>query len=144
MVSWAYCLWLWKISGDIAFEGWVFWKFIPLARFRLISKRSWYARAWARFYGFALFTTIIHRDQIGEWDDAHVEVTLVHEVRHCQQNIILGCLHWVLYVLDFARLFIFTKHSPYYENWFERDARRYVMLWKKHGKPKLFNKGERY
>lgn len=142
-ISWIYILWLWLVSDDIKFEGWIYWKFIPVARFRLISTKSWYAKLWQKFYGFALFLIIIHRDEKGKFDDAWVEKTIVHEMRHVFITLIGGLLSWIAYGLNFIFLAIFTKRNPYKDNWFERDACRSADTWEAEGRPKIFTFGKR-
>jgi len=144
LISWIYILWLWLVSHDIKFEGWVRWRFIiPVARFRLISTKSWYAKLWQKFYGFALLLAMIHRDEKGTFDDAWVEKTIVHEMRHVLITLIGGLLSWIAYGLHFAFLAIFTDRDPYKDNWFERDARRSADAWEAKGRPRIFTFGER-
>lgn len=142
--SWLYVLWLWKISGDIKFEGWVRWRFIiPVARFRLISKKSWYAQLWQKFYGVGLFLAMIHRDEVGEYDDEHVEKTIVHEMRHVFIFLIGGLLSLVLYGLIFLALKLFTSKDPYWNHPYEVDARKTADRWEAQGRPRIFTFGER-
>jgi len=51
--------------------------------------------------------------------------TLAHEKRHCYQQYVLGVLFYPVYILDSVLIWLFQpeKHS-YYDNWFERDARK--------------------
>lgn len=144
VLSWSYVLWLWLVSGDVYLEGWIKWKFpIPTARFRLISTKSWYAKAWSKFYGFALFLAIIHRDQKGQWDDEWVQKTIVHEMRHVKITVWFGLLSWIAYGLHFVFLKLFTSKDPYHDNWFEIDARRAADMWEQNGRPPIYNFGER-
>lgn len=145
IISWIYVLWLWHISGDIKFEGWVRWRFfIPIARFRLISTKSWYAKLWAKFYGFGgLLLIMIHRDEAGEDDDEFVEETIVHEVRHVFQVLILGTMFWILFGIIFIIIKVFTKKNPYYNHPFEIDARAATQRWIDRGRPKIFTFGKR-
>lgn len=143
-ISMIYGLWLWKVSHDITYEGYILWRGVfPAFRFRLISQKSWYARAWARWYGCALFMLIIHKDEKGEHDDRMVEKVIVHEMRHVAQEFVLGILQWILYGLHYAYLAIFTDKNPYRENWFERDARAATARWVLKGRPRIFNFGRR-
>jgi hypothetical protein len=145
IISWIYVGWLWKVSGDVSFEGWIyFWKVIPVARFRLISKKSWYAKMWKQWYGFALMLVMIHRDEKGKQDDEFAEEVIVHELRHNKQCLVLGLLHWILYGLDNVRLRIFTKKDAYADNWFERDAEKAARNWIYNGRPKVYGLGKRY
>jgi len=144
IITWIYLLWLWKVSGDIKFEGWVRWRFIvPIARFRLISTKSWYAKLWKRFYGFGLFLAIIHRDEKGIYDDAWVEKTIVHEIRHVSVALILGLLMWISYGLIFLTLKIFTNKDAYRDNPYEIDARKAADRWEGKGRPRIYTFGER-
>ena len=143
VVTWIYVLWLWCISGDIKLEGWVLWaKVVPVARFRLISRRSWYARAWQGWYGFAMMLVIIHRDEKGALDDACVEKTIVHEMRHITQIMCLGLLHWVLYGAHTGYLMA-SGNPPHAFNWFECDARVYANRWDSAGRPRKYRFGRR-
>lgn len=142
--SWLFVLWLWKVSGDIKFEGWVRWLFIvPVARFRLISTKSWYARLWKKFYGLSLFLMMIHRDEKGDYDDEWVEKTIVHEMRHILVFLIGGLLVFIGYGLIFVFLKLFTRKDPYYDHPYEVDARRAADKWEAKGRPRIYNFGER-
>ena len=127
-----YCLWLRFISHDVTFEGWIIWRgFFPIARWRLISKKSWFARMWDRFYGHGLLGHIIHRDEPGKQDDKFVEITIVHEVRHTVQQLILGSIFYIIYGIDFL-------FNGYQNVWFEKDARNAAEKWVKKGRPRIF------
>ena len=144
LISWVYLGWLWKVSGDVKFEGWVFWRgWLPIARFRLISTKSWYAKLWNKWYGFSFGFTMIHRDVKGTRDDLWVEKTIVHEARHAFQQLALGMIQWLAYALDNLRIRIFTKLDPYKDNWFECDARRAADKWEAAGRPRIYSFGER-
>jgi hypothetical protein len=125
-----YVLWLRYVSRDIVFVSCMRAGVIPALRWRLVSKRSWYAKAWQDWYGVGLFCQIIHRDEADTDDDAYVAETIHHEMRHVLQWVILGLLFPVLYVLHFAWLLVVEslkaapERHPYLDNWFERDARR--------------------
>lgn len=143
VVTWLYVGWLWLLSGDIKLVGWVLWaKAIPVARFRLISRRSWYAQAWQGWYGFAMMLAIIHRDEKGSLDDDQVEVTIVHEMRHIAQIMVLGLLHWILYAAHTGYLMARGK-PPHAYNWFENDARAAAARWIEKGRPRTYKFGKR-
>lgn len=145
VISMTYALTLWLISKDISYEGYILWRgWLPAFRFRVLPTRSWYVRLWERWYGQALFMVIVHRDELGPQDDRFVEKTIVHEVRHIQQQWLLGLVQWVLYGLHYACLAIFTNKNPYRQNCFERDARAYAGAWVMKGRPHLFDMGKRY
>lgn len=141
-LSWAYCgalVW----SGDIQLEGWIWWRgWFPVARFRLISRKSWFARAWERWYGHALLGSMIHRDEKGDFDDWLVDETIVHELRHNVQQLILGLLFYALYGAQFV-IQEARRKSGYRDNWFEVNARAAASAWGKAGRKRIFNFGER-
>ena len=144
IVSWAYVGWLWKVSGDVTFEGLIYWHgWLPIGRFRLISTKSWYAKLWAGWYGFSLGFNMIHRDVRGTRDDFFVEETIVHEARHAFQQLALGVLLWVIYGLDNLRIRLFTDGDPYWDCWAERDARAATERWVEKGRPRIYDFGER-
>ena len=73
-----YALWLAKVSKDTVFEGWIWWRgFVPFARWRLVSKKSWFAKLWDGFYGHGLLGHMIHKDAPGKLDDLVVEETIM-------------------------------------------------------------------
>jgi len=129
IACWTYVLWLRFVTNDVAFVGWERVWFLPVARWKLVSKYSWYAKAWQDWYGVGMFMNIIHRDEDSTDDDVYVQETVTHELRHCLQWFI-GLLQPILYVGHFLYLLIVeslkkepTRH-PYLDNWFERDARK--------------------
>lgn len=70
--------------------------------------------------GFAVGSVIfLHND----W--AHYSKGIIHENRHVLQQMVFGVFQPILYILSsiFIWCFIWNKHS-YYDNPFERDARR--------------------
>jgi hypothetical protein len=142
LVSWGYAAWLWRVSRDIRLEGWGWWGPLPVARFRLISRKSWYGRLWRRFYGAALLGVMIVRDERGAHDDVFVDSTLVHEMRHVQQAAVLGALQPLLYCAHMLWLWG-RRQDPYRDNWFERDARAAELRWELAGRPRLPWFGER-
>ena len=145
LVSWLYCGWLWLLSKDVKFEGWLFWKgWFPVARFRLISKKSWYAQLWQNWYGYAMFGVMIHRDNKGEQDDAFVEQTIIHELRHNTQMLVIGMYHWLAYAAENLRIRLFTDKDPYWDNWFEKDARAATQRWIAAGRPPRYRLGKRH
>lgn len=144
VVSVLFMGWLLFLSHDLKFEGYVWlWRFIPVFRFRLISRKSWYARAWEGLYGQAMWMSIIHKDAPGALDDESVENVIVHEMRHVVVGMVLGIFQWVTYGLDYVRLWTFTDRHPYRDNIHEIDAREAVHRWVKAGRPRTFNFGRR-
>ncbi len=141
-LGWVYCsILIW--SGDLRIEGWLFWGgWFPVARTRLISKKSWFARAWQKWYGQSWLGIIIHRDEKGAYDDKFVEETIVHEMWHNSQQLKLGLLFFVLYGGDFARLEMIGR-SGYFDNWAEVGARRRTKRWIVAGRPPIYNFGTR-
>ena len=59
--------------------------------------------------------------------DGTVITVLLHELRHVQQQCWLGILMPLAYVVSSIAIWLYghDKHA-YYDNWFERDARRYA------------------
>jgi len=145
VVSWAYVLWLWLVSKDVKIEGWVIWRrMVPIARFRLVSTKSWYAKAWQNWYGFALLFAMIHRDEKGMKDDKGVEEVIVHETHHVVSQILpLGMMFWVLYLAHSMYLATMTTRHPYQNNIFEVAAYRAARVWVNNGRPKILNFGPR-
>lgn len=146
IISWLAVLWLWFVSKDIKFEGWVTWRsIIKIARFRLISKHSWYAKLWDKWYGLSLFLIIVHRDEVGDHDDMFVEQMLIHELQHIIQLLSLGCLFWIIYVVHSAYLKVMTSKDPYKYNLFEVAAVRAETKWMANGRPRIIHvSGARY
>ena len=140
--SWAYCgILLW--AGDLRLEGWVKWRgWFPVARFRLISTKSWFARAWQNWYGHALLGCMIHRDEKGEFDNEFVEEVIVHELRHNVQQLILGLVFYLAYGVASLVALIRGKNG-YLDNWFEVDARAAASAWVNAGRKRIFNFGKR-
>lgn len=145
-LSWIYICWLWFVSKDIKFDGWsVYRKFLPIARFRLTSTKSWYARAWNNWYGFSMFMAMLHRDEESTDDDELVMQTIVHETHHIVFQLMpLGALFWVIYLLDTAYLKLFTNKDPYLNNTFEVGAQVATMNWLKMGRPPIVTFGKRH
>lgn len=132
-----------QITGDVKYEGTIWWRgFWPVQRFRLTSKRSWFARAWEGIYGHGLLGAMIHKDEKGAHDDAWVEKTIVHELRHHVQQVVLGAVFYLLYGLSFV-IEVLRGNKGYWDNWFEKDARAAADRWVKRGRPRIFNFGER-
>jgi hypothetical protein len=125
------------VTKDVKFEGWIFWRgFFPVARYRIISKLSWFGRAWSKWYGHGMLGCIIHRDEVGSYDDKLVEETIVHEIRHHVQQLVLGLIFYLVYGFDLLM-------NGYWDVWFEKDARRAEENWKKAGRPLIFKFGKR-
>lgn len=145
VISWIYVLWLWLISKDIKFEGWVIWrKIVPIARFRLISTKSWYAKLWKKWYGFAMMLAMIHRDEKGPEDDLAVERVIVHETHHVVAQILpMGVLFWIVYLAHSWILSLFTDLNSYRNNIFEVRANAATLRWMRKGRPKVLNFGTR-
>jgi hypothetical protein len=84
---------------------------------------SWYSRAWKDWVGWSGPCVVIVRPG---YEDS---TTMAHELRHCQQQLVFGVLHYPIYGLCSAALWVVStlfnldKHA-YLDNPFERDARR--------------------
>ena len=144
VISWGYLLWLAHLSHDITFEGILWWRgFIPVARYRLISRRSWYGQMWERWRGCGLFLAMIVKDNEGTHDDQAVEDTIVHELRHVVQVLLFGILQPLSYLGHYGYLKAFTSLDPYFANVWERDARASAQRWIDRGRPSIYNLGTR-
>lgn len=140
--SWLIYGWL-TLSGDIKLEGWIWWRgWFPVARFRLISTKSWFARLWDRWYGHAMFGGMIHRDEVGMHDDRWVETTIVHELQHNLQALCFGLLQGVAYGIHYVWLEAHGQDG-YWLNVMEVDARKAADRWVLLGRPRIFDFGER-
>lgn len=89
-----------------------------IARFRLISTESRYARAWKGWYGCGLWGYMITNDASPEG--------VRHEARHSWWWLIAGGYYGLAYGADWLRLKLFTDKDAYLDNWAERDARAYA------------------
>jgi hypothetical protein len=142
LFSWLYIGAL-ALTKQIEFQGWIWWRgWFPVARWLLVAQDNWFARAWAKWYGHALMGNMIHRDEPGERDDDWVEQTIVHELRHNVQQLILGMLQWVFYLMDHVRKTNAGKDG-YKDNVFEVDARDAQQRWVARGRPRIFDFGKR-
>jgi len=115
-----YVLPLWY--RDFRFCGFVSF---GVARFELVSNRSWYARLWRDWAGSAGPCCIMHRRGLTAHD---LRFTLKHEHRHCMQQYCFGPLFYPLYVLCSAAIWVYSwaaddDFHAYLDNPFERDAR---------------------
>jgi len=142
IVSWVYVLWLWKLSHDITFEGWVIWRrTVPIARFRLISEYSWYAKLWANWSGFAMMLLMIHRYEGDALDDS-AKLTIVHETYHVIRQILpFGLCFWLAYLATALVLKLRGK-SVHRSNPFEDSARHYAAKWQIAGRPPIVTFGD--
>ena len=113
----------------------------PVVEFKLKAVGNWYAKLWKKWWGWSGPCVYIYEDtdyiilndgveeQHRAWLNVQAKVTETHEVRHCLQQLIFGPLHYPLYGLSSLVLWIYGTvankdiHS-YYDNPFERDARK--------------------
>jgi len=112
------------IAREIEFVG---WERPLIARFRIISKHSWWRRMWTDWAGCALPHAIIHRSDLSKTTTAR---TIRHEIRHCHQMFVFGPFFYPLYGLCTACLWVYhtldEEVHPYFDNLFEQDARRHA------------------
>ena len=111
-LSWAYVLWLWKVSGDFKYVCTleICKRKIPVPVFVLVSEKSWYAQAWAKWGGMACFSIVLISTA-----NPHVKL-LRHELQHVRQWFRWGTLFAVLYGFYHLRY-------GYWLNPFEVEAR---------------------
>ena len=116
-----YISWAW-LFGLIIWKG---WHSYLIAQFQLKNVDSWYAKLWKDWYGWSGPCVLIYKDKPGEWDDAWVARTKVHEADgHCVQQFVFGIFHYPLYLLESVYLWLFKKDKhAYLDNRFERHAR---------------------
>lgn len=112
---------------------------VAFGQLRLIAKTDYLMLVWAprdgswllryfkrgnwRGFGFGcnLYTTL--RPSHPKWGEM-----LKHEEMHCFQQYVLGILFWVFYVLASVFILVFLrKRHAYYDNPFEKQARKYAM-----------------
>lgn len=97
--------------------------------FQLINNDSWYTHAWRDWYGWSGPWVMIMKDLPKEEGSDYKRWTrsVLHELRHCIQQFVLGVWFYPCYIIDsmFIWVFIKDKHA-YIDNTFERDARDYA------------------
>jgi len=110
-----YILPLWAL-GWIKCRG---WGGFAVIEFRVVERDTWYYRAWRRWGGWSGPQVILLIA-----DNPEVRA---HELRHCDQQFVLGPFFYWLYAMYWFVIWIFLpSKSPYYDNPFEIDARRYA------------------
>ena len=118
-------------TGDFKRVGTITYLGLPVNVWRQVSRKSWYARKWERYFGCGLAFNIILRYDPGAVSEEVLDEGAVHELRHHWQNIILGALWFLLYGA-------FTVIFGYYKNPFEVDARNKVAKWIRKGRRPCF------
>lgn len=106
---------------------WIRWDGSPRAfvgSFVLLdSAASFYSKYWEHWAGWSGPCVIILKKDPD--DDLRYIRTRLHELRHCEQQFLFGVFHYPCYVLAMLFIYLFCrKLHPYYDNPFERDARR--------------------
>lgn len=101
---------------QIEFKNKTEWGFVFKAKVGSFFVRKLMQR-W-RGFGYACFIILRH-------DVVNNKKVLYHEERHVKQQMLFGVFMPVIYVAHSLYLLIFCKpRSPYYDNVFEKDARR--------------------
>lgn len=85
----------------------------------VVEPDSWLSKRMKGWYGFTVGNNIVVVDLL----PAHKK-HLEHEKVHVQQNFIFGITFYPVYIIISLFLFFFTKLHPYFDNPFERWARR--------------------
>lgn len=89
---------------------------------------SWYSKAWKDWWGWSGPCVVVTRE-VPDFSGRYAR-TLDHELRHCAQQFVFGPLHYPLYALCLVVVWILGQFPQwenlhaYYDNPFERDARR--------------------
>jgi hypothetical protein len=109
------------VFRSIWFRSW--YNYTPV--FQLVNDDSWYAKLWRDWYGWSGPWVILIKDLPGPEDGRCVSRTLSHEYRHWVQQMILGLLFYLVYILNSIYVWLFCKDKhAYLDNFFERDARK--------------------
>jgi hypothetical protein len=129
---------------EIRWDG---WHSFLVARFRLVDPKegigSWYYQQWHNWAGWSGPCVLVYKNASirslarGLHAAPHsVLSVLKHEERHCVQQFLFGPLFYPIYFLSSVVLWVYgevydlvwggypAKSHPYYDNPFERDARR--------------------
>jgi hypothetical protein len=123
-----YALVTWLIMRDYVYEGFKF----PAIHLRLTEPEDkkgklepWHVKLWGEWAGHGGLLWIFYRDRPSSVDDAWVLRTKIHELRHSLQGLTLGLLMLLFYIGHSLYIYFFQEEKhPYYDNWFERDARK--------------------
>ena len=119
-----YILPLWLVTGDIVYEGKE--PSMPVWIFKVVSKRSWYGRAWHRWLGWSGPCVYLYKNA----DNPNLDkVTRIHELAHCKQQFKWGFIYYFVYILATIEILISNywsknKRHGYLDNPFERAARK--------------------
>lgn len=90
---------------------------------------SWYDQQWERWAGWSGPCVYIYKAHKGPGGHLLNDITRVHEIRHCKQQFKWGIFFYPAYLgsslwILISNLWRTEKRHGYYDNWFERDARR--------------------
>lgn len=108
------------IMKQLYWDGWADF-LIPKFVVKEETAAAWFLSLWGGWWGHALPTFIVTRH---DTDDPRFKRTLVHECRHVWQLFVFWIFQPIIYVLHTLYLYLFTNRHAYYDNCFERDARR--------------------
>jgi len=122
------------LTKQLYFDGWADF-LIPKFVVRGTAS-AWFLSLWGGWWGHALPTFIVTRHDTD--NDMRQQRTLIHESRHVSQLFVFWIFMPIIYMTHTLFLLIFTKKHAYYDNCFERDARRHAgqivdipkMMWK--------------
>jgi hypothetical protein len=88
-----------------------------------LYNNKWFCRVFFKnrgWGGFSFGNNIVLID----FDKNRKDRTFLHEKKHCEQYFTFGILFFVLYALEFLVIYFFNKDlHPYYDHWFEVEAR---------------------
>ena len=124
-----YVLPLWLITKDFVYVGRLPHSFIWT--FHVVSKKSWYGRAWHRWLGWSGPCVYVFKWSGNKQIDW---ATRLHEVEHCKQQFRWGVFHYPAYFLCTLWILLTNRFRKvplhaYLDNPFEKDARRAAGQW---------------
>lgn len=110
---------MWLFFRDLVWEDWAEF---GVAEFTLRKQLTpWYGGLWGSWYGMGGPCVFICRERA---NSPEMGMIRAHELEHCRQQFRWGVLFYPAYVVCSIMLYLFSDRHPYYDNPFERGARR--------------------
>jgi hypothetical protein len=90
---------------------------------------SWFDEQWKKWSGWSGPCFYIWKPHNGPGGHVMDHITMIHELRHCEQQFWLGLFFYPAYIghsiwIYISNLWKKEKRHMYYDNWFEMDARK--------------------